>query len=74
MKMDLGQIKYLRIQDLFGEMFLLHSLLIYAFDANADNRNNQDIGLNGLSNDNMKDLFIIISPRVRSSGMIILYY
>ncbi|MFT7334714.1 MAG: cell surface protein SprA [Porticoccaceae bacterium] len=31
--------------------------LIYAFDANADNRTNQDIGLDGLSNANEADVY-----------------
>jgi hypothetical protein len=35
------KIKYLRIQGLFGGD-VPASQLIYAFDANADNRNNQD--------------------------------
>jgi hypothetical protein len=42
-KMDLDQIKYWLIQDRFGEMFPSQSL-IYAFDTNANNRN-QDVGL-----------------------------
>jgi hypothetical protein len=42
--MDLDQIKYWLIQDRFGEMFQLQSL-IYAFDTNVNNRSNQDVGL-----------------------------
>jgi cell surface protein SprA len=58
-KMDLDQIKYWLIQDRFGEMFPSQSL-IYAFDTNANNRSNQDVGLDGLSDAN-EGQYILIS-------------
>jgi hypothetical protein len=55
----LGPDQILVNQGRFGEMFLLQSL-IYAFGANADNKTNQDIGLNGLSNTNEGEFTIIL--------------
>jgi cell surface protein SprA len=57
-KMDLDQIKYWLIQDRFGEMFQPQSL-IYAFDTNANNRSNQDVGLDGLSDANEGQCILI---------------
>jgi cell surface protein SprA len=50
-KMDLDQIKYWLIQDRWGDVPASQSL-IYAFDTNANNRSNQDVGLDGLSDAN----------------------
>jgi cell surface protein SprA len=43
-------------QPIWGDVPASQSL-IYAFDANADNRNNQDIGLDGLTNSNEGSIY-----------------
>ncbi|MFT5602097.1 MAG: cell surface protein SprA [Flavobacteriales bacterium] len=48
--------------------------LIYAFDANADNRNNQDIGLDGLSNDNEGSVYNNFASELDPAGDDYTYY